>query len=309
MFERIVEITVLAYQQNAHKKYLWDKDKPLSNYTTDDLEILIATMDREDLSFLEMIFSKPLGSITENVLVINQNKSKHLTSSYENIRVINDKEYGLSRSRNLAVKESKGELLWLLDDDCVIHKGSVTSIVKAHSNHKAAIITFQTSSPDGKLLRRYEAVSCSLSRKRVEKVLSPEITLKRSPVLENDLVYDERFGLGAQFQDSENYVFLIDALDKKLEVLFVPETVVSHDAWSSSDDFASYRIIYARGALARKLKSRTAVFYQWKYALFLLRKGQVKNLSDLIKKYRLFGYGMEDYLTGFERRRNHHLDL
>jgi glycosyltransferase involved in cell wall biosynthesis len=223
--------------------------------------------------------------------------------------VINDINYGLSRSRNLAITESRGELLWLLDDDCFVPKAAVKSIVAAHSEHEAAIITFQTISPDGKHVRSYEAESSSLSRKRVEKVLSPEITLKRSAVLENDLVYDLRFGLGAQFQDSENYLFLLDALDKKLEVLFIPETIVSHKALTSSDDYASNRIIYARGALARKLKFSTAIFYQWKYTLFLLRKGQIKNWNDFVKKYRLFGHGMEDYFIGFEGHRNHHLDL
>jgi hypothetical protein len=207
------------------------------------------------------------------------------------------------------MKESNCDLLWLLDDDCVIPKEAVQSIVAAHSEHEVAIITFQTISPDGNFLRSYEAVECSLSRKQVEKVLSPEITLKRSVVLENDLVYDERFGLGAQFQDSENYLFLLDALDKKLEVLFTPKTIAAHNALTSSDDFASNRIIYARGALARKLKFSKAVFYQWKYVLFLLRKGQIKSFTDFVKKYRLFGYGMEDYFTGFEGHRNHHLDL
>jgi glycosyltransferase involved in cell wall biosynthesis len=309
MFERIMEITVFAYQQNAHKKYLWDKDKRLRHYTTDDLEILIATMDRETLSFLETIFSKPVGSIRENVLLINQSKSKTLTSGFKNIRVINDINYGLSRSRNLAIKESKCDLLWLLDDDCVISKGAVTTIVAAHSEYEAPIITFQTTGPDGKLVRNYEAELNSFSRKRVEKVLSPEITLKRSPVLGNELIYDLRFGLGGQFEDSENYIFLLDALDKKLEMFFIPETIVSHNALSSSDDYASNRIIYARGALSRKLKFSTALFDQCKYALFLLRKGQIKNWNDLVKKYRLFGFGMEDYDTGFEGHRNHRPDL
>jgi glycosyltransferase involved in cell wall biosynthesis len=309
MFEGIVEITVFAYQQNAHKKYLWDKDKRLQHYTTDDLEILIATMDRENLSFLEAIFSKPLESINDNILIINQSKSHTLSSAFENIRVINDINYGLSRSRNLAMKESNCDLLWLLDDDCVIPKEAVQSIVAAHSEHEVAIITFQTTGSEGKLVRSYEAEPNMLSRKQIKKVLSPEITLKRSAVLENDLRYDERFGLGAQFQDSENYLFLLDALDKKLEVLFIPETIVLHNALTSSDDYASNRIIYARGALTRKLKFSTAIFYQWKYALFLLRKGQIKNWNDFVKKYRLFGYGMEDYFTGFEGHRIHHLDL
>gem|GEM_PF-226193 len=305
MFEGIMEITVFAYQQNAHKKYLWDKDKRLGHYTKDDLEILIATMDREDLSFLEAIFYKPIERIEDQVLIINQSKIHTLSSPFENIRVINDIHYGLSRSRNLAIKESRGALLWLLDDDCKMVEDATHKIAVAHSAKDSAIITFQTISPEGKPVRRYEAMESSLSRKRVEKVLSPEITLKRSVILEKAVSFDLRFGLGAQFQDSENYLFLLDAMVKDLEVLFTPQTIVSHQALTSSDQADSKRIIYARGALAARKNSWSTVFYQFKYTFFLWRKGYVKNFKELIERHRLFGQGATDYFSGFKR----HLDL
>ncbi|BAO55511.1 glycosyltransferase family 2 protein [Nonlabens marinus] len=281
----------------------------MRNYTTDDLEILIATMDREDLLFLEAIFLKPLHEIPAHIVVVNQGKTKRLASDISTIRVINDPNYGLSRSRNLGLQHSQKDLLWILDDDCVIMPGSLQKIAEAHSLSDAAILTFQTVDPNGELVRNYEKVESSLSRKRIEKVLSPEITLKRSSILENGLSYNPRFGLGAQFQDSENHIFLMDALDKNVQIQFIPNTIVSHERSTSSDDADSNRVIYARGALAGRRNYYTAGWFQLKYALFLWRKGYVRNLKELIGKTRVFGHGVEDYLWGFESHRNHHLDL
>lgn len=260
-------------------------------------------MNREDLSFLEGMFSKPLDSITENILIIHQSKTSELTSSIENIRVINDNRFGLSRSRNLALRESQKEILWLMDDDCIIYGNATEKITEAHSAQGLAVITFRTLSPAGRHLRSYKSAVVSLSRKQIKKVLSPEITLKRSAVLKNNLTFDERFGLGASFQDSENYLFLLDAMDQGIDVLFVPETVVSHDALTSSDEAATDRVVYARGALAAHRNSSTAWFYQCKYTFFLWRKGFAASFKELRYKYRLFGQGMKDYLSGLNKAR------
>lgn len=309
MFERVVEITVLAYQQNAHKMYLWVKDKTLASYVTDDLEILIATMDRDDLTFLETIFSKPLDQIHESVLIVNQSKSSQLKSNFDNIRILNDANYGLSRSRNLAIKNAKGKLLWILDDDCVIVKDAVEKIVIAHSVNEHAIITFQTVSFKNELIRDYSNCSGLLAHRQIKKVLSPEITIKKSAVVESGLMFNIRFGLGAQFQDGENYVLLLDAIKKGMQIFFVPEKIIFHKELTSSDEVDSNRIIYARGAIAARRNPSTAQFYQWKYAFFLWRKGYIQNFNELVKKFRLYGHGMEDYVWGFESHRNHHLDL
>ena len=266
-------------------------------------------MDREDLSFLEAIFLKPLHQIDAHIIVVNQSRTKQLVSDHPSIKVINDSNYGLSRSRNIAIQQADKELLWILDDDCVIVPGAIEMIVDTHSASDAAVITFQTTDPKGELVRDYEKVESLLSRKRIKKVLSPEITLKRSAILENELSFNPRFGLGAQFQDSENHVFLMNALDKNLQVQFIPKTIVSHERLTSSDQADSNRVIYARGALAARRNYYTAGWYQLKYALFLWRKGYVRDMKELINKTRVFGHGVEDYIWGFESHRNHHLDL
>lgn len=267
-------------------------------------------MNRENLHFLQTMFCMPPQEIPYQILVVNQSKTHQLTSNFQNIRVINDVNFGLSRSRNLAIENSKCRLLWFLDDDCEVLPDAVNHIILSHNQYDAGIITFMTIGytsglpfsdyPDGDML---------LSRKQIKKVLSPEITLKRDKIRQCDLRFNTRFGLGAQFADSENYVFLTDALQCDVAIQFKKEFIVKHDDYTSSDEVASNRLIYARGALAVRENFWTAPFKQFKYVFFLWRKGYVKGCSALLEKYRVFNHGMNDYLSGFEGHRNGHPDL
>jgi glycosyltransferase involved in cell wall biosynthesis len=275
-------------------------------YKRDDLEILIATMNRKDLLFLETTFQKPLDQINENLIIINQSTDHQLTSEIQHIKVINSKEYGLSKSRNLAIKHSTKDLCWILDDDCIILPDAVNHIIKAHQVYTCELLTFKTKTLDGKSFHNYIDQFRFLDQKAIEKVLSPEITFKRQDILQVGLQFDLRFGLGAQFQDSENYVFLDEALENNLKIGFVPQAIVKHEAFTSSDDVASNRVIYARGAIAGRRSIITAAYYQFKYVFFLWRKGYVKSFSKLWEKFMVFQHGANDYVTGFEGHRINH---
>lgn len=282
----------------------------MAQYSTSDLEICIATMNRENLDFLELMFNGPAEEIPYQILIINQSKSHQLSSNHSTIRVINDVNYGLSRSRNLAIENSIARLLWFLDDDCEVLPESVSRIIDAHNENQVAIISFITiASNTGLPFWNYPDDDMLLSRKQTRKILSPEITLKRDVIIKNDVKFNTRFGLGAQFADSENYVFLTDVLERGISVFFKKEFIVKHDDRTSSDDVSSNRLIYARGALAVRESLWTAQIKQFKYVFFLWRKGYVKNWSALLEKYRVFNHGMNDYLSGFEGHRNGHPDL
>jgi glycosyltransferase involved in cell wall biosynthesis len=275
----------------------------MAHYTENDLEILIATMDREDLSFLEAMFNCPVDQIEASVMVVNQSKSHQLVSHFENITVINDVNKGLSRSRNLALEHSSRKLLWILDDDCKVLPDSCEKIVAAHNKNDEDIITFKTQCvEDGSEFWEYPKQSQLLNATVVRNVLSPEITLKKTAFVATGLKYNERFGLGAQFQDSENYVFLSDAIDSGLKVRFAPEFIVKHPSTTSSDEADSDRVIYARGALAARKGIWKATYYNFKYSFFLWRKGYVKSPAKLWRKHKVFERGVNDYLWGFENR-------
>ena len=275
-------------------------------YKKNDLEILIATMHRSDLLFLETMFQKPLDQINENLIIVNQSFDHQLTSEIQHIKVINNKEYGLSKSRNLAIKHSTKDLCWILDDDCVLLSDAVDQVIEAHQEYTSDVLTFKTKTHKGQDFYNYPDTFSCLDFKAIEKVLSPEITFKREAILTAGLIFDQRFGLGAQFQDAENYIFLDEVLKKNLKISFVPETIVQHEEHTSSDDVASNRVIYARGAIAGRRNIITAVYYQFKYVFFLWRKGYVKSLSKLWEKFMVFQHGANDYVSGFEGHRINH---
>jgi len=266
-------------------------------------------MDCNDLSFLKTMFQCEVKEIPYQLIIVNQSKTSVLNSDFSNIKVVNDTSFGLSRSRNMAIKEATASICWILDDDCIVEENAVEKIINAHNTYTHSIITLQTVLKSGKLFRFYQEVDNTLSRKQIKKVLSPEITFKREEVLKKGIQFDLRFGLGAQFGDSENYVFLTDAFDKAISIQFVKESIVKHEAQTSSDDVSSNRVIYTRGALAARDNLGTAQIKQCKYAFFLWRKGYVKGFFNLYHKYKVFDHGINDYLTGFKDRYMEHPDL
>lgn len=260
-------------------------------------------MNRSDFSFLEAMFKQPLDSIEAHVLIVNQSLDSELISIHDNIRVIPMRELGLSKSRNLVIENSIKDLCWILDDDCIIETDAISRVVAAHNEYLDAVLTFKTITPSGKGFYNYKKSFYKHDLKTIIPVLSPEITFKRKEIVQSNLRFDERFGLGAQFQDSENLVFLEEVLDKNLEIGFVPETIVQHDAVTSSNEVLSDRLIYARGALAGRRNAITAVFYSFKYVFFLWRKGYERSMSVLWHKMMVFQQGANDYVSGFKRPR------
>ena len=84
---------------------------------SETLEILISTMHKESLTFLEQMF--PEGKYQAyTILIVNQTTNeKQLQSHFPNIRVINSLETGLPQSRNLALKNAIGDICLIADDD------------------------------------------------------------------------------------------------------------------------------------------------------------------------------------------------
>ena len=102
------------------------------------LEILLSTMNRSNLSFLKKMF--PKGDYKDHqILIINQTtENNQLHSKLNNIRVINSFEKGVSKSRNLAIKNAKGNICLIADDDVEYEKGFDKIIESAYKEYEDA---------------------------------------------------------------------------------------------------------------------------------------------------------------------------
>ena len=267
----------------------------MANENEIPLEILVATMNRNSLEFLHTMFER--NSLNDSkVLVINQTtKDCLLESSSSNIRVINSFEKGLSRSRNLAIQNAKGQICLIADDDVVFEKDFQQSILSSYESlPEADLLSFKTRTPEQKPYSNYPK-SVSEINSFYKKILSIEITFKTESLIKNNLFFDEQFGLGSLFEDGENRLFLKSVLEHtKLKSYFVPKFIVEHESFSSSDAVSSDKFIFARSALNYKQNGFLVHFYIFKLLFWLLRKGLIKP-NQIIAKWKVSQKAIKTY--------------
>ncbi len=257
-----------------------------------ELEILIATMNRTSLDFLSKMFLG-LNYLDFNVLIVNQtSKDKLLKSEHSNIRVINSFNKGLSKSRNIAINNAIKPICLLADDDVVFVDGFKEKILDAHSSFNFPIITFQTLTTQNNLYWNYPTKPTFHNEYIRNKTLSVEITFKKDKL--KGLDFDERFGLGATFEDGENYIFLSEAKKKGLQLWFVNETLSIHNPISSSDEVESDRLLYAKSAIHFYKYGNLAYFWVFKFVFFIYRKKHI-SFNEISRKVKIGFKGIRDY--------------
>ncbi len=257
-----------------------------------ELEILIATMNRTSLDFLSVMFYG-LNYLDYNVLVVNQTtEEKLLKSEHSNIRVINSFEKGLSKSRNLAIKNAEKSICLLSDDDIVFKEGFEESILNTYKENDFPIITFQTVTTQNKLYWTYPLYPKLHNDFLSRKTLSVEITFKKDFI--KGLEFNEKFGLGAKFEDGENYIFLLEAKKKELQIWFENKIISIHEPFSSSDELESDRLTYAKSAIHFCKYGNLAYFWVFKFVFFLFRKKYI-SFRDIRRKLKIGFKGIQDY--------------
>lgn len=266
-------------------------------YQTSDLEILVSTQNQTNFHFLEKMF--PFAPYHQfHILIINQTTSKEvLISDFPNVRVINSVEKGLSKSRNLAIDNASKEIVLIADDDVVYKEGFDVKIVDAfNKNPQVAVIHFRTQTTKGNLFWDYPKKIKKLNIKQLTKVLSIEVAFKTADIRKYQLRYNQHFGLGAQFEDSETFFFLRGTFHHHVEILFWPETIVIHKPITSSDEVDSDRKIYAKMAGYQKQFGRFSYVLLAKYIFFLIRKKYI-TFEEIKPKFIIGMKGIKDYQT------------
>lgn len=226
-----------------------------NEFKNQDLEILVSTMNRNDLDFLIPMF--PFCHFSEfSILIINQTQENSLlVSGFPSVRVINSFEKGLSKSRNLALKNARGKIVLIADDDVVYKKDFDTKIVKAHNHYQnKAVISFCVDKPDGTLFKKYLSnAKMNLSVIELFNVLSIEISINMLIFDGLGVKFDKNFGLGSRFEMGEEAVFLSDLNKKNQQITFVPSVIVSHPEVSSTNKFDFKERYYIQGAFLSRV--------------------------------------------------------
>ena len=266
---------------------------PNVHFIIQDLEILISTVNKSSLDFLKRMF--PNNSYLEyQILIINQSISNVLLkSTHPNVRVINSSEIGLSKSRNLALLNSRAKWCLIADDDVVYVKDFNQIISKAfQQNAEADILTFMMQNEDGNLFRNYPNLNIH-NKKSVSSVNSVVIAFKRESIV-GTLEFNTNFGLGATFPTACEYIFLRDALAANCKLVFVSKVILSHPNNSSGQNAASDILLFSRAALFYKYSGFLAYFRLIKQLILLLQQKRLNPLQ-FFKKFNKGLNGIKTY--------------
>ncbi|GEP52316.1 hypothetical protein FNO01nite_29880 [Flavobacterium noncentrifugens] len=265
-----------------------------SNYTDQDLEILISTTNRNTLDFLIPMF--PFGHFSEfSILIINQtSKDKIMVSDFPSVRIINSFEKGLSKSRNIAIQNASKKIGLFADDDVIYAKDFDKQIIDAFNAFDSSVITFNHQRIGLDHPQNAATMHYSHNFKSIWNVCSIEIAVKTEDIKNAKISFNEQFGLGSYFETAEELLFMRTVLQHKIKAGYFPVVVVSHALLSSGEAQGSDKLIFARAALSYKLYGMLAYFWLPKYLFFLYRH-QFISKSEILKKMKAGILGIKKY--------------
>jgi len=232
-------------------------------FKNSDIEILVATMNRQSLDFLVPMF--PMQHFSEfNILVINQTtQDAMITSHYPHVRIINVFEKGLAKSRNLALTNAMGKLCVITDDDVVFKADFCNHIINAfNENATAAFISFRVEKAPGVLYKKYpEGRVITTGLRHCLNIMSIEMVVNRNVVQQHKIQFNENFGLGAQFCMGEEALFINRIYESGLQIIIEPHVIAMHLVEDTHARIGVWDKYYVQGALFTALFTKD--YYKW----------------------------------------------
>ena len=239
------------------------------------ISYLISTMNRKNCEFIKEM------NIKDDAIIINQANTENVitqTNGNQIIKFISKKERGLSKSRNLAIKNCDSDICVLSDDDFCYYDDASKIILEAYKEFEDADIIAFYFEDGGTHNKKYDNKKKKVNYLTSMKISSAQITFKRESIIENNIYFNENFGTGAKdFYFGEENIFLFECLKKGLKIYIVPQYILKlEEREGGSTWFKGYNEKYfvTRGASYYVM---TKFFFWLLIIQFAIRKRKLFN--------------------------------
>ena len=192
-----------------------------------NLVVLISCMHEKDHGIIERT------NVLTDVVVVNQcdNDSEDKfcfvdkNGKEHNALFINTTERGLSRSRNMALKNAiKADICLISDDDERLvdnYEEIILGVFNQHPKLDVASFAFDRKDKHG----NYPTEEKNMGIYRISKTSSVELAFKRKSVLDSRIEFDVKMGSGTGNGGGEDTKFMLDCRRKGLKMRFFPYTI------------------------------------------------------------------------------------
>ncbi len=211
------------------------------NNVANNIAVIICTRNRQGkiLATLKSILNN--NSYGIEIIVVDQsdnNETKDALQPYfEQIKYFKSNTVGLSKARNIGVRNSSSNYIIMTDDDCVVAKNFLEAFRKAFSEFPAAKLIFGSvlpckHDPLKGFVPSYILDKPFISRNIFEKYKTEGIgaCMGYHKELWEDLGgFDEKLGAGSEFYSGEETDFAIRTILNKNHIWETPDISVIHN--------------------------------------------------------------------------------
>ena len=204
------------------------------------------------------------------------------------IVIINSKERGVGKSRNMCIDNSFGDIILFSDDDIVYDSDYEKKVSDEFEKHpEADMIMFNVSVCDERRTYRNEGYK-KLSRFNIGRYPAYSIAVKREVLINKNIRFSELFGGGAKYSNGEDSLFLKDAYESGM-AMYATDVEIAKEIPRQSTWFEGYteKFFFDRGVLFAYLYGSSA--WLWRLRFVLTKKqmfeGKIKRkeANKLIK--------------------------
>ncbi|MBQ0534136.1 glycosyltransferase family 2 protein [Providencia huaxiensis] len=192
----------------------------------------------------------------------------NLKSELPSVKIITSYDLGLSKSRNIAILSSTTPYILFSDDDNSYDCNLVDILEKTTSNQQLQIYSFKIRSEDGEPFKVYPKVRMKHNKKTILRLSSIENLYDLNFIKNNNIFFNENFGLGAKYPSCEQPIFANNILSKNGKGYFFPINLAIHPKENSGDNY--YQPLQAKAR--RKMFLNIYGYKGWLFTLFFYIK-------------------------------------
>lgn len=255
-------------------------------------ELAIATMYKTKEQCLEMLKNE---NIHCDCIIINQCDIEDYVEEKiggQNIRIFFSKERGLSKSRNMALRNLQADIIAIADDDLYYYDDFDKIVLHYYDNNPGAdIVLFNIDNYE----KKYYEKSHRCGRFELSGYISMQITFTKKFISQAGIHFNELFGTGSGFfSNGEECIFLANCYSARAKIFYCANKILNRPE-AESTWFNGFDVDY--------LKSKGAIYYamsKWLFLPYILRfaffKRKLVKSCSLYRALCLMMEGKKEYL-------------
>ena len=173
------------------------------------------------------------------ILVIVQGRGGSVPRR-EDVREIRLDSVGVTRSRNEAIRQARGEILVFGEENAEWIRGGLDEVVEIFAdNPRLAVFLGRAEDETGALRKRYPAYREPATIWNSARVGTIELAVRPSMLIKAGVEFDEEFGAGTDNYLGDEYILVADANRAGLKCDYFPVTISRHPRESSGTTFGT----------------------------------------------------------------------